>query len=96
MKRNTQATQAIADDRFAGVRKEVRKLLRMKKRDFRNQQLQELQDLYWAEETRSVNVEKKGYKPRLGMSNDQQGLPLTGKEAISNRWVEYFENLLYP
>lgn len=96
MKRNTQATQAIADDRFAGVRKEVRKLLRMKKRDFRNQQLQELQDLYWAEETRSVNVEKKGYKPRLGTSNDQQGLPLTGKEAISNRWAEYFENLLYP
>lgn len=96
LQRETRSTTAA----FAAARKGTRKILRKKKRDYQDRQLAELQGYYRADETRkfykSVNVEKKGYQPRLGMCKDQQGEPLTGNEAIKNRWAEYFENLLNP
>lgn len=98
--RQTRRSKQVVDSVYADERKKTRPLFKKKKRAFRDQQLQALQDYYRADEARklykSVNVERRGYQPRLGMCKDQQGVLLTSKEAISNRWAEYFESLLNP
>lgn len=90
--------RVAAEKRFAEARRKARKIFRKKKREFRKRKLDKLEGFYRTDETRKffreVNAEKNGYQPRLGFCRSGEGELLTNKEAIIDRWAEYFEELL--
>lgn len=93
-----QRTSRSSTAEYSRVRRETRRLLRKKKRDFQNQKLLTLEEHYRRNEVRkffaAVNAEKKGYRPKLGACRDSQGTLLCDKEEIIDRWAEYFESIL--
>lgn len=93
----TRCTRRTKEE-YAKTRKEVRKTLREKKRACKRRELQELQEHHRLAESRKfyrgVNAERKSYQPRVSICKDMNGIIVCEKEAVINRWAEYFENLL--
>lgn len=83
---------------FAEQRKKSRKIVKAKKREKEQRRLQALEEQFQRSESRrffrEVNALRKGFQPRLSICKDRNGDVLCAKEAIINRWEEYFDGLL--
>lgn len=67
------------------------------KRDHVNAQIQTLGEHYDRGETRKffrgINAKRKGYQDRVGMCRNRNGQIVMEKEAVLDRWAEYFEEV---
>ncbi|XP_071652374.1 uncharacterized protein [Temnothorax longispinosus] len=85
-------------ERYRDLRRDEKRIHRMKKRIFENQRMEELEQLRDQNETRkfyhSVNAQRKTFQPRVTMCKDENGNILSEKSAVLKRWREYFDQML--
>jgi hypothetical protein len=88
----------INGDNLNNVRREASRHFRNKKREYLKDKINELEtnsknknirDLY-----RGINGYKRGYQPKTNLVKDENGDPLADSPYISNRWKNYFSQLL--
>jgi hypothetical protein len=86
------------EDNLSDVRREASRYFRNKEREYLKVKINELEpnsknknirDLY-----RDINGFKKGYQPRTYLVKDERGDLLADPHKISNRWKNYFCQLL--
>lgn len=86
-------------NKFHNLRNRMRKLTRKKKREWQNEQLQELETNRAHGNIRKfykqVSTHKKGFRPRTTtMLMNNEGELMTSKQEILDTWREYFNKLL--
>jgi hypothetical protein len=88
----------VNEDNLSNVRRDTGRLSRNKKREYLKDKINELEsnsknknirDLY-----RGINDSKKGYQPRIKLIKDNRSYLLADPHKISNRWKNYFCQLL--
>lgn len=84
--------------KYEEQRKRCKKIIREKKREYNIQKLVEIEEKYRNREIRNfyqgVKKVKKGYQPRTTFCKDKDGNLVGTKEKITERWAEYFQELL--
>jgi len=85
--------------KFSDIRrKEEKKILKERKREWENKQLEELQDLYCTREVRKFYSKfketKKEFKPSVNICKAKDVLIICNQKEVLERWNEYFNDLL--
>lgn len=92
--RNTRRTTA----ELKRLRLVANKTFRKAKRDYHAKQLQRLDEQFDLGENRKffrgINAERKGYQDRVEVCKNRDGQVIVEREAVLERWAEYFEELL--
>lgn len=91
------ATRANTEN-FQQTRKDAKKVLRKKKRQWAKEKLEQIEEMQNKKEVRAMfqgtREIKKGFQPRSSFCKDKAGCMIGDEKGIMERWVEYFEDLL--
>lgn len=92
--RNTRTAMA----ELKRTRDVARKTFRKAKREYENSQLQRLEEQFDQRENRKffrgINAKRRGYQERVEVCKNRDGQIIAEREAVLDRWAEYFEELL--
>lgn len=85
-------------EKYSESRREAKRVLKKKKREYLRRQVEDLQQMKNRNETRyfyqRVNHLKNGYQPKLNLCKNKEGEILSEEKEIMDRWTEYFRELL--
>jgi sorting nexin-29 len=86
-----------ATGRYKTLRRQEKKLHRKKKKELQDRTLLELERLQSANESRKfykhINNQRKSFNPRLNICRARDGVLLTTKHDVLNRFKEHFDSL---
>jgi hypothetical protein len=96
--RSTGRWTRTKEEKIKTLQRSKKKLLRMKKREFDQQKLLEIENLRSKNDVRkfyeAVRTAKRGFQPRTTMCRDKNGDLVCNSSGILNRWKEHFNELL--
>ena len=85
-------------DEYKSARKEEKKIHKRKKKMYKENQLKEVELLRSNHESiaffRTINEGRKDFKPRITLCKNKDGIIISERDKILDRWVEHFDNLL--
>lgn len=83
---------------YEKCRREANSICKGKKKEMLKKRLESIETQRLQKRTKEfyneINYFRKGYKPRLSGCNNKEGKLLQNEEEISERWTEYFQELL--